>query len=50
MMNDLEVIALVVPMAAILLYVFRPRVHDAWHSLLVLERSSSREKKWGGRP
>jgi membrane protein CcdC involved in cytochrome C biogenesis len=32
-------LALVVPMAAILLYVFRPRVHDAWHSLLALERS-----------
>jgi hypothetical protein len=30
-------LALVVPMAAILLYVFRLRVHDAWHALLELE-------------
>jgi len=32
-------LALVVPIAAILLYVFRQRARDAWHSLLVLERS-----------
>ena len=32
-------LALAVPIAAILLYVFRPRVHAAWHSLLVIERS-----------
>jgi membrane protein CcdC involved in cytochrome C biogenesis len=35
----LMLLALVVPIAAILLYVFRQRVRDAWHSLLVLERS-----------
>jgi hypothetical protein len=32
-------LALVAPLSAILLYVFRKQAHDAWHSLLVLDRS-----------
>jgi len=32
-------LALVAPVAAVLLYVFRLRVHAAWHALLVLDRS-----------